>query len=62
MDIELSVPDGSEAEVYIPIKEKIVIINGQKIKSKEKEEGYKLYTLKSGNYKIGTIEVTDRNK
>jgi hypothetical protein len=56
------VPDGSEAEVYIPIKEKIVIINGQKIKSKEKEEGYKLYTLKSGNYKIGTIEVTDRNK
>ena len=53
MDIELSVPDGSEAVVYIPVKEKTVIINGQKVKSNEKEEGYKLYTLKGGNYKIG---------
>lgn len=52
MDIELSVPDGSEAVVYIPIKEKIVIINGQKVKSKEKEEGYKLYTLNGGYYTI----------
>ena len=52
MDIELSVPDGSEAVVYIPIKEKTVIINGQKVKSKEKEEGYKLYTLNGGYYKI----------
>ena len=53
MDIELTVPEGSEAVVYIPVKEKTVIINGQKVKSNEKEEGYKLYTLKGGNYIIG---------
>lgn len=53
MDIELTVPEDSEAVVYIPVKEKTVIINGQKVKSNEKEEGYKLYTLKGGNYIIG---------
>jgi len=52
MDIKLTVPDGSEAVVYIPVKEKTVIINGEKVKSNEKEEGYKLYTLKGGNYTI----------
>jgi hypothetical protein len=52
MDIDLTVPDGSEAVVYISVKEKTVIINGQKVNSKEKEEGYKLYTLKGGIYKI----------
>ena len=52
MHIELTVPDGSEAVVYIPVKEKTVIINGEKVKSNEKEEGYKLYTLNGGNYNI----------
>ena len=52
MDIDLTVPDGSEAVVYIPIKEKTVIINGQKVNSKEKEGAFKLYTLKGGNYTI----------
>jgi hypothetical protein len=52
MDIELTVPDGSEAVVYIPVKEKTVIINGEKVKSNKNEEAYKLYTLKGGNYTI----------
>lgn len=52
MHIELTVPEGSEAVVYIPVKEKAVSINGEKVKSNEKEEGYKLYTLKGGNYNI----------
>ena len=52
MNIHLTVPEGSEAVVYIPAKEKTVIINGQKVNSKEKEGTFKLYTLKGGNYKI----------
>ena len=52
MDIDLTVPEGSEALVYIPAKEKTVIINGEKVNSKEKEGTFKLYTLKGGNYTI----------
>jgi len=52
MNIELTVPDGSEAVVYIPVKEKTVIINGQKVSTKAKEGAYKLYRLKGGNHKI----------
>ena len=52
MNIDLTVPEGSKAVVYIPAKEKTVIINGQKVNSKEKEGTFKLYALKGGNYKI----------
>ncbi|MCP4977432.1 MAG: glycoside hydrolase [Maribacter sp.] len=52
MKMELTVPNRSEAIVYIPIKEKTVIINGQKVSSKEKEGTFKLYTLKGGYYMI----------
>ncbi len=52
MDIELNVPEGSEAVVYIPAKEKTVMVNGQKVKSKKIEGEHKLYTLKGGDYKI----------
>lgn len=52
LKIALTVPEGSEALVYIPVKEKIVLINGQKVNSKEKEGAYKLYSLQRGTYKI----------
>lgn len=52
MNIHLTVPDGSEAVVYMPVKERTVIINGQKVNSKEEEGAFKLYTLGGGNYKI----------
>jgi len=54
MDIELSVPHGSEAVVYVPVKEKVVMINGQKVSSKGKEGDYDLYNVKSGDHKIST--------
>jgi len=52
LEIDLTVPEGSEAVVYIPAKEKTVIINGQQVSTKVKEGAYKLYSLKGGNYKI----------
>jgi hypothetical protein len=52
LNIDLTVPKGSEAVVYIPAKEKSVSINGKKVSSKEKVGDYKLYRLKGGEYKI----------
>lgn len=52
MDIELKVPSNSEAVVYVPEKNKNVTVNGEKIKPNAKEEGYSLYQLAGGDYKI----------
>jgi alpha-L-rhamnosidase len=52
MEINLSVPDGSEAVVYIPSKEKKVIVNGKRMNSKLNDGDYKLYNLKAGDYSI----------
>ncbi|MEK9609592.1 MAG: alpha-L-rhamnosidase C-terminal domain-containing protein [Flavobacteriaceae bacterium] len=52
MDIELTVPNGSEAVVYVPVANKIVTIDGKKVSSKEKDGDYKLYRVKTGEYKI----------
>ncbi|MDG2280564.1 MAG: alpha-L-rhamnosidase C-terminal domain-containing protein [Flavicella sp.] len=52
MDIELSVPTGSEAVVYIPTRNKTVTINGEKVSSKEKDGNHRLYRVKGGEYKI----------
>jgi hypothetical protein len=52
MDIEVTVPSGSEAVVYVPSKKKKVTISGKKITSKEKEGNYTLYRIKSGDHKI----------
>jgi alpha-L-rhamnosidase len=52
MDIELSVPEGSEAVVYIPVKEKKVTVNGEIVRSEKKDGSYNLYSLKSGDFVI----------
>jgi alpha-L-rhamnosidase len=52
MDIKLTVPEGSEAVVYIPAKNKKVTIDGEKTTSKEKDGDYSLYRLSGGEYKI----------
>ncbi len=52
MDFELTVPEGSQAVIYIPVKNKKVTIDGNKTTSKEKKENYNLYRLNGGNYKI----------
>jgi hypothetical protein len=52
MDIELTVPAGSEAVVYVPVANKKVTIDGEKVTSKEKDGDYTLYRVKGGDYKI----------
>lgn len=52
MEINLSVPHGSEAVVYIPSKEKKVIVNGKSVNSKLKDGDYNLFKLKAGDYSI----------
>lgn len=53
LNIELTVPKGSEALVYLSAK-KHVIVNGEKMVSQEKEGEYKLYRLKGNDYTIVT--------
>lgn len=52
LDIELTVPKGSEAVVYIPVKNKKITIDGKKVASEAKDGEYKLFRVKSGEYKI----------
>lgn len=52
LEMELTVPDGSEAVVYIPVKRRKVEINGQKATPRDKEGDFKLYTLEGGSYRI----------
>ena len=52
MDLELTVPVGSEAVVYIPVKNKKVTIDGEKVTSTEKDGDYTLFRVKGGEYKI----------
>jgi glycogen debranching enzyme len=52
MDIDLTVPEGSEAVVYVPAKNKKVTIDGKKVVSKEKDGDYTLFRVKGGEYKI----------
>lgn len=52
LKIDLSVPEGSEAVVYIPSKEKKVTVNGKKVSSEEVKDGNMLYRLKGGKYII----------
>ncbi|WP_430813807.1 alpha-L-rhamnosidase C-terminal domain-containing protein [Carboxylicivirga sp. RSCT41] len=46
LEMELSVPQGSEAVVYVPEKYKKVIINGKRVSTKEKDGEYALYRVK----------------
>ncbi|MEK9516991.1 MAG: alpha-L-rhamnosidase C-terminal domain-containing protein, partial [Flavobacteriaceae bacterium] len=50
LEMELTVPLGSEAVVYIPVIEKKVTVNGKKVSSKEVKDGHQLYRLKGGQY------------
>jgi hypothetical protein len=52
MDIELTVPNGSEAVVYVPARNKKVTMGGNKVSSKEKDGDFTLFRVKSGEYKI----------
>jgi len=52
MEMELTVPNGSEAVVYVPAKNKKVTIGGNKVSSKEKDGDFTLYRVKGGKHKI----------
>lgn len=52
MDIELSVPKGSNAVVHIPQVHKHVSINGSQVASDEIEGAYILYRVSEGDYLI----------
>ena len=52
LDINLIVPNESEAVIYIPEKAKSVIINGVEVNSNMSDGVHKLFTLKEGEYKI----------
>ncbi len=52
LDINLIVPNESEAVLYIPEKAKSVIINGVEVNSNMSDGVHKLFTLKEGEYKI----------
>ncbi len=52
MDIELTVPRGSEAVVYVPVENRHVTINGRKAASDESDDGYDLYRLNGGAHAI----------
>jgi hypothetical protein len=50
MEMDLTVPLGSEAVVYIPEKEKKVTVNGKKLSPKEVKDGHQLFRLKGGQH------------
>jgi len=52
LTMELAVPEGSNAIVYIPAKLKRVIANKNRINSDRKEDDYNLYRFKGGTYNI----------
>ena len=52
MEMELTVPKGSEAVVYVSAKNKKVTIGGKKASSKEKDGEFTLYRVKGGVFKI----------
>ncbi|MDO5968420.1 alpha-L-rhamnosidase C-terminal domain-containing protein [Flavivirga aquimarina] len=52
LDIVLTVPNASEALVYVPLKNKNVIIDGKKVYTNIKEDAYNIYRVKSGKHKI----------
>lgn len=52
LDIELTVPNKSEAVVYIPLKNKNVFIDGEKVYTNTTENAYNLYRVKGGKHKI----------
>ena len=52
IDMEVIVPYGSEAVIYIPNKNKEVQIGNKKVTSNEKDGNYTLYQIKGGEYKI----------
>jgi len=52
MDLEIKVPQGTEAVVYIPSTNAKVSIDGKKISTNEKEEEYNLYRIEEGKHMI----------
>lgn len=52
MDIELSVPKGSSAVVYIPTDQKDVSVDGSHVVFDEKEAKYNLYRVEEGDHMI----------
>jgi hypothetical protein len=54
MEMDLTVPLGSEAVVYISEKEKKVTVNGKKLSPKEVKDGHQLFRLKGGQHILVT--------
>ena len=52
MDIELTVPDQSEAHLWVPVVYKTVYINGEVKSSKKNDHQFNLIQLKGGTYDI----------
>ena len=52
MEIKLTVPNQSEAHLYVPILYKKVYINGKAKNSKKNDDQYNLIKLTGGTYKI----------
>ena len=52
MNIELTVPDKSEALVFVPTAYNKVFVNGEIKKLKKNDDQYNLISLTGGNYKI----------
>jgi hypothetical protein len=52
MDIELTVPERSEAAIYVPAKNKKVSINGKKVSSKETDGEFVIFRVKGGVHKL----------
>ena len=52
MNLELTVPEGTEAVVYLSSETKDVRINDKKVSSKQKDGDYHLYHVTSGDSKI----------
>ena len=54
MDMMLTVPQGSEALVYVSRKNKKVTIDDTKVTSKERDGEYNIFRVKGGTYSIVT--------
>ena len=52
MDLELSVPEGSNAVVYIPSIHQDIAIDGNKATSDKEEGNFTLYQIGEGDHHI----------
>jgi hypothetical protein len=52
MEIKLTVPDQSEAHLWVPVVYKTVYINGEVKSSKKNDHQFNLIQLKGGTYDV----------